>query len=172
MRVLSRSRTGAVRLRDQCCMHGLPRIPTVGCLGVMEMAAMVLNLGRSRSIATSVVSIVPRIGSGGTLQELDVLVLGKRIASDLSRQTASVVSRSAIFYSPHDVVQQDELCDPSRSRREPTARRAGCCIRLLRKESCTIFTIQLWMLVTNNRLRNALCFPPADPLQDTAHGSL
>jgi len=23
----------AVRLRDQCCMHGPPPIPTVGCLG-------------------------------------------------------------------------------------------------------------------------------------------
>lgn len=62
----------------------LPRMPTVGCLGAVEMAAMVLNLGRSRSIATSV-SVVPRIGSGGTLPELDVL--GKRIASDLPRQT-------------------------------------------------------------------------------------
>lgn len=45
----------------------------------VEMVAMVLNLGGSCSMVTSIVSVVRRMGSGGALEELDVLVQGKRI---------------------------------------------------------------------------------------------
>jgi hypothetical protein len=53
----------AVRLRDQCCMHGPPPIPDVGCLGA--------DGSESRKLQYYNFSIIRRTANG----ELDVLVL-------------------------------------------------------------------------------------------------